>query len=75
MKTVPAGKFKAHCLAILDEVAEKRERITVSKHGKPVAQVIPCPDSKADWTNPLKKSVVLEKDIISPVDTDWDADR
>jgi prevent-host-death family protein len=41
MKTINASEFKAKCLAILDEVAETGEVLTILKHGKPVAQLVP----------------------------------
>jgi prevent-host-death family protein len=41
MRTVPAGEFKAKCLAIMDEVNETGEPVLVTKRGKPVAKVIP----------------------------------
>jgi len=72
MKTVPAGQFKAQCLALLDDVAKTCEPIIVTKYGKPVAQVMPCggPDSSE---NPLKDSIVFQDDIVSPLDEKWDA--
>ena len=42
MKIIAAGKFKDRCLKILDEVAETREPVVVTKRGQPVAQVVPC---------------------------------
>lgn len=75
MKQIPAGQFKARCLAILDEVAEKRTPYTVTKHGKPVARIVPCPGSPAAPVNPLENSVVFQKDIVSPVEEEWEADR
>lgn len=42
MRSIPASRFKAQCLALLDEVAEKRETLVVTKRGKPVAHVVPA---------------------------------
>ena len=39
MRTMAAGKFKATCLALLDEVETKRECVTVTKNGRPVAKM------------------------------------
>lgn len=75
MRKVPAGEFKAKCLSLLDEVARKKVRIVVTKHGKSVAQVIPCPESGGESVNPLKDSLVFEKDIVSPIGDEWEADR
>ena len=41
MKTMPAGEFKANCLAVMDEVKAKRESVLITKHGQPVAKLVP----------------------------------
>jgi prevent-host-death family protein len=41
MRTMAAGKFKAQCLAVMDEVQAKREPVVVTKNGKPVAKLVP----------------------------------
>lgn len=41
MKTMPAGKFKAQCLAVMDEVQSKRQSVLITKRGKPVAKLVP----------------------------------
>ena len=38
---VPASAFKARCLALLDEVATTHRSLVVTKHGVPVARVVP----------------------------------
>jgi prevent-host-death family protein len=38
---IAAGEFKARCLALLDEVAARRTELVVTKHGRPVARVVP----------------------------------
>lgn len=44
--TVPASVFKARCLAMLDEVATTHRSLVVTKHGVPVARVVPIePDA------------------------------
>ena len=39
--TVPASAFKARCLALLDEVATTHRSLVITKHGVPVARVVP----------------------------------
>ncbi len=51
---VKASEFKARCLAMLDEVAQHHQTIIVTKHGRPVAKIVPL-DSGA----PLIGSVTL----------------
>jgi len=38
---VPASVFKARCLALLDEVATTHRSLVITKHGVPVARVVP----------------------------------
>jgi prevent-host-death family protein len=41
-KEITASQFKARCLRLLDEVAETGETLVVTKHGRPVARVMPA---------------------------------
>ena len=41
MKIIPAGDFKAKCLALMDEVKAKRASVVITKHGVPVAKLVP----------------------------------
>ena len=47
MKKMPAGKFKAHCLTIMEEVRATREPVLITKRGRPVAKLVP-PDTSSD---------------------------
>ena len=38
---IAAAKFKATCLALMDEVQAKRTRIIITKNGEPVAELGP----------------------------------
>jgi prevent-host-death family protein len=70
--SIGAGHFKAKCLKLLDQVAETRQPLTITKHGKPVARLVPI-EPKRSLFGALKGSVYYEGDIISPVDAEWDA--
>ena len=43
---IPAGVFKAQCLALLDDVRDTHTEIIVTKRGKPVARVVPIEEKK-----------------------------
>lgn len=73
MKTIQAGKFKAQCLALLDEVAQTNETLIITKHGKPVAKLLPFDKKKDGNKTPLKGLATLVGDIISPIDEEWEA--
>jgi prevent-host-death family protein len=68
---VPAGQFKAHCLALLDEVAATGRPLVVTKRGRPVAEVVPIepPKSLAGTV----KILVSEDELIAPLE-DWDVE-
>ena len=68
---VPAGQFKARCLAILDQVEKDRRSIVVTKRGRPVARVVPIEEVGA--TESLRGSVLHEGDLVSPLHERWSA--
>lgn len=71
-KTVPAGKFKAECLALLDSVAATGQSYIVTKHGRPVAEVVPVRRGKP---RSLIGSVTTHGDIVGPMLEAWDMDK
>lgn len=40
-RVIMASTFKERCLALLDQVEEQKVTILVTKHGRPVARVVP----------------------------------
>ena len=44
--TITATEFKAKCLRLLDEVNRTGEELVISKHGKPIARVVPGDPAK-----------------------------
>jgi prevent-host-death family protein len=71
--TIPAARFKATCLELMDRVQQERVTVTITKHGKPVARLMP-PD---DELPPLFGSapVTILGDIIAPIDEEWESQR
>jgi prevent-host-death family protein len=65
-KTIPAGTFKARCLAIMDEVQAKREAVVITKRGKPVAKLVPVEEQKDDIFGFFKGKIKITGDIVSP---------
>jgi antitoxin (DNA-binding transcriptional repressor) of toxin-antitoxin stability system len=58
----------------MDEVAASGEPVIVTKHGKPVARLVPA-DAKQPKSifGALKGQVTIKGDIIAPLDVEWDA--
>lgn len=77
MKEIHAAEFKAKCLAILDEVAQQGESVTILKRGKPVAQLIPpTPRVHQFPQQELMGSVSILGDVVSPTlpAEEWEAE-
>lgn len=63
MKTVGAAKFKQQCLSLLDHLDP--EGLVVTKHGKPVARVMPYERRFAPLIGSLKDKIVVSGDLLS----------
>ena len=63
MKKVGAARFKEQCLALIDQVGP--EGIIISKHGKPVAKLIPIDTESAPLIGSLKGKIKIKGDILS----------
>ena len=68
-KTIPAGAFKARCLAIMDEVQAKRQSVVITKRGRPVAKLVPVEEKKDQIFGFLKGKGKVVGDVVSPVMT------
>jgi antitoxin (DNA-binding transcriptional repressor) of toxin-antitoxin stability system len=66
MKKMAAGVFKANCLAVMDEVQAKRETVVITKHGKPVAKLVPINTDKDDIFGFLAGKGTITGDVVSP---------
>lgn len=66
MKTIPAGTFKARCLSIMDEVKAKREEVVITKHGHPVAKLVPLEMEGDNLFGFLRGMGSIIGDIVSP---------
>ncbi len=73
MRTIKASEFKAKCLKIMEEVAATGEGVLITKNGVPISQLIPARRRPETLFGALKGSAFLNGDIVSPVDTSWDA--
>jgi prevent-host-death family protein len=42
MQEIAISEFKAKCLALLERVEKTKQPIRITRHGKPVAEVVPA---------------------------------
>jgi len=72
VKTIAASRFKAQCLALLDEVAETKEALLVTKRGKPVAKIVPAGEPRS--LIGTGRQLVSDEELIKPMYEDWEPD-
>jgi prevent-host-death family protein len=72
--SVAAGDFKQRCLALLDEVADTRISIVVTKRGRPVARLVPIDTASAPIRGSIRVITENEEELFSTGEA-WEADR
>ena len=63
MNSIGAAKFKARCLSLIDDLGP--EGLVITKHGRPVARLLPYPKEPGDRIGILKGKVAIKGDIMS----------
>ncbi|MCP5516650.1 MAG: type II toxin-antitoxin system Phd/YefM family antitoxin [Verrucomicrobiales bacterium] len=75
MKTMAITDFKAHALQVLGDVAARKERVVVTKRGRPLVEVVPYTET-TPTPGHLAAALVFEEDIVSPLgETVWNVCR
>lgn len=69
MEEVSISQFKAKCLALLERVEKSKQPIRITRHGKPVADVVPAVPmvDRAALFGSMRNSMEILGDIVSPV--------
>lgn len=79
MKEIAISEFKAKCLALLERVEKTKQPIRITRHGKPVAEVVPAAPmvDRAALMGSMRNSIEILGDIISPAsdEDEWEALR
>ncbi|MBJ7459251.1 MAG: type II toxin-antitoxin system prevent-host-death family antitoxin [Thermoleophilaceae bacterium] len=71
--SITATRLKATLLGVLDEVARTGQTIVVTKHGKPVANIVPHSHEPYDLKGSVKQ-LVSDDELIAPFDTEYTSD-
>jgi prevent-host-death family protein len=77
--TIPISEFKATCLAVLERVRRTGTSIVVTRHGEPMAEIVP-PSSGVTghaWLGCMAGTATFNDDLIAPVSEqdEWDVLR
>ena len=70
-RQIAAGEFKTKCLALLDEVSERREEIVITKRGTPVARLVPIDDTPAKIFGRMAGTGKITGDIVNSLGDEW----
>ena len=70
MESLNASKFKEQCLSLLDHLDPGG--IVITKHGKPVARLIPIESGCAELIGSMKGKIGVRGDVFS-TGKKWDA--
>lgn len=69
-RTIPAAQFRDQCLRLMDEVRATGETLIVTKHGRPVAAVVPYVERAATsivgWSDDIRIAWDPEEPAIPP---------
>jgi len=68
MKKMPAGEFKARCLAVMESVQKTKEAVLITKRGRPVAKLVPADETPREFLGRLEGIVKIVGDIESPIE-------
>jgi prevent-host-death family protein len=73
---IAAATFKTRCLELMDRVRETGAEYVVTKHGTPVAKLVPYKHAKTGSPFGSMKDTVLEyKRPLDPTDDEYDINR
>jgi len=79
MQEIAISVFKAKCLAILDQVEKTKSPVRITRHGKPVAEVVPAAPEvdRASLMGSMRNSIEILGDIVSPAtdEDEWEVLR
>jgi prevent-host-death family protein len=68
MRDVSISEFKAKCLGLIQQVHKTRQPLRITRHGRPVAEVVPAgPDRKRKFLGDMMGTVKFLGDVVSPV--------
>ena len=68
MREIAISKFKATCLAVLEDVRKTGTPVRITRFGRPMAEVVPPrPVKTTSWLGCMKDSLEIKGDIVGPV--------
>ena len=65
---IPISKFKATCLAVLEELRRSGGPVLVARRGEPIAEIVPPPrpSAPAEWLGAARGTGRVVGDLVEP---------
>jgi len=74
-KHIDVRQFKAECLQLIDKVNQSHKPLIITKHGKPLAKLIPFEEEPLSPYGCTKGTTIIDGDIVESTGEIWDADK
>ena len=74
-KQIGAGQFKTHCLRLIEEVAQTKQPIIVTKHGQPMAKLVPIEDETYSLFGCQANTINISGDIVESTGELWEVEE
>lgn len=73
-RIVGSSEFKAKCLQLIDEIAERGGEIIITKNGRPVSRLVPYRKKPNSLFGIHRDRIRILGDIVAPVAGPWEAE-
>ena len=70
-----SAEFKARCLELVDQVKESRSQVVITRHGRPVARLVPYDLAEpVSLIGSMANTVIAYDQPFEPVPAVWSVD-
>jgi prevent-host-death family protein len=71
---IQAGRFKAKCLKLMDDVHKQKYSLIITKRNKPIVKLVPIEEEQPSLLfGKMKGTAHIKTDLIQPIREEWDA--
>lgn len=74
-KSISTSDFKAQCSQVIEDVAQGRGSVIITKRGRAVAKLVPADETSKPIFGFAKGCITIHGNIVQPIDVEWEAAR
>ena len=68
VRLITASRFKAQCLALMDQVVAQGEPLVIVKRGKPLVQLRPMPNQRPESPFGVASGGRIVRELVQPAE-------